>query len=115
MRNYMEPKGATRWEQREAMRKPEQTNYLMNQSQEHEEQGLSLYDVAVQIDAMAQLVAYQNRKDAENTMFAMHCAAALAEQEARYNREFPNREEEFRKYLRDYVIRSSGRIGGERW
>ena len=113
MSNYMELRKDTRWQQREASRENNGGGYMT--APEQDERMMVLYDAAVQLDSMAQLVALQNRLDAENTSLAMNFAASLAEQEARYSREYPNREAEFRKYLQDYVIRSSGRIGGGRW
>ena len=112
MSNYMEPRTASRWQQREGFRENGGSGYMT--VPEQDEHMMALYDAAVQLDGMAQLVALQNRLDAENTMLAMNFAASLAEQETRYSREYPNREPEFRKYLQDYVIRSSGRIGGGR-
>ncbi len=112
MYNYPDTIRSSCWEQREASRENSGGGYMT--APEQDEHMMALYDAAVQLDGMAQLVALQNRLDAENTMLAMNFAASLAEQEARYSREYPNREPEFRKYLQDYVIRSSGRIGGGR-
>lgn len=69
MSNYLEPRTASRWQQQEADRDYGGGGYLV--AHEQDERMMALYDAAEQMDGMAQLVALQNRLDAENSMLAI--------------------------------------------
>ena len=89
MYNYPDTIRSSCWEQREASRENSGGGYMT--APEQDEHMMALYDAAVQLDGMAQLVALQNRLDAENTMLVVF----IVKDETR--------KERLKEYIRDGI------------